>query len=178
MVPMLRAGLGPWMGSPLGGWLLLLRVRGRRSGQWRDTPLSYMVDEGSIWVMAGFGPRTQWYRNLIADPNVEVTLPGRSLACRAEVVGDPEIRRRIIPRFVRYTGLPGYLTGVDPYRAPAERILAATSWVPLIRLRPESGGIVAGPDDPGGLGWVWRQATVLLVGAWLLGRFSRIRRRR
>jgi len=35
-------------------------------------------------------------------------------------------------------------------------------WVPLVRLRArDDSPIVAGPDDPGGLGWIWRQATVL-----------------
>jgi hypothetical protein len=46
--------------------------------------------------------------------------------------------------------------------------------VPLIRLQPDDGPICAGPDDPGGLGWVWRQATVLVVSAWLVGRLRRL----
>jgi hypothetical protein len=48
--------------------------------------------------------------------------------------------------------------------------MSATAWVPLIRLRPENGPISAGPDDPGGLSWVWRQGLVLVVGALLIGR--------
>lgn len=174
MVPMLRAGLGPWMGTPLGGWILLLRVRGRKSGVMRETPLSYLVAEGAAWVMAGFGERTEWYRNLRADPHVEVLLPGRPLAWTAEVVDDAAVRQRIIPRLVRATGLPGYLSGCDPFRSSAEQLLAVTAWVPLIRLRPDTEPVVAGRDDPGGLGWVWRQAVVLVAGAWLVGRVRRL----
>ena len=176
MVPMLRAGLGPWMGTPLGGWILLLRVRGRKSGLVRANPLSYLVADGAAWVMAGFGGRTEWYRNLRADARVEVVLPGRTFVCSAEVVDDPEVRRRIIPRLVRATGLPGFLVGCNPYRSSDERLLAATAWVPLIRLRPASEPICAGSDDPGGLGWVWRQAVVVLAGAWLVGRVRRLLR--
>jgi len=176
MVPSLRAGLGPWMGTPLGGWILLLRVRGRRSGVMRESPLSYLIADGAVFVMAGFGSRTEWYRNLLADPRVGVVLPGRTLGCTAEVVIDPLVRRRIIPRLARATGLPGYLSGVDPFRAPPDAVLAATAWVPLIRLRPDDGPINAGPDDPGGLGWVWRQGLVLVVGALLISGLRRLLR--
>lgn len=176
MVPALKAGLGPWMGTPFGGWFLLLRVRGRSSGLLRDNPLSYLVAEGAVWVMAGFGSRTDWYRNLLADPRAEVLLPGRTLACRAEAVDDPQVRARIIPRLVRATGAPGYLTGIDPFRSTDEQLLAVTAWVPLIRLTPDGGNLVAGPDDPGGLGWVWRQAMVLAMGVVLVRRLRRSRR--
>lgn len=174
MVPLLRAGLGAWLGTPVGGWILLLRVRGRRSGALRDNPLSYLVADGSVWVMAGFGDRTDWYRNLLADPRVGVILPGRAISCTAEVIDDPDVRHEIMPRLVRAAGLPGYMAGVDPFRAAPEDVLAATAWVPLIRLRPDDGPISPGQDDPGGLGWVWRQATVLVVGAWLIGRLRRL----
>lgn len=164
------------MGTPFGGWILLLRVRGRRSGVLRDNPLSYLVADGAVWVMAGFGSRTDWYRNLLADPRAEVILPGRTLACHAEAVDDPQVRARIIPRLVRATGAPGYLTGIDPFRSTDEQLLAVTAWVPLIRLASEGAEIVAGPDDPGGLGWVWRQAVVLVIGALLVRRLRGLRR--
>ena len=177
MAPALRAGLGPWIGTPFGGWILLLRVRGRKSGVMRDNPLSYLIADGAAWVMAGFGSRTDWYRNLIAEPRVEVTLPGRTVACRAQVVDDPQIRARVIPRLVRATGAPGYLTGIDPFRSTDEQLLAVTAWVPLVKLQPDTGTLAAGPDDPGGLGWVWRQAVLLVVGALIVGRLRRVLRR-
>jgi deazaflavin-dependent oxidoreductase (nitroreductase family) len=166
MVPALKAGLGPWLGTPLTGWLLLLRVRGRKSGLVRDNPLSYLVADGAVWVMAGFGSRTDWYRNLLADPEVELLLPGRTIACRAQVVDSPYIRARIIPQLVRATGAPGFLTGMNPYRSTDDQLLAAAAWVPLVRLAPEDELLVAGPDDPGGLGWLWRQP--VLLGAMFL----------
>ena len=162
-VPLLRAGMGPWMGTPIGGWILLLRVRGRRTGLTRFVPLSYLIADGSAWVMAGFGPHTDWYRNVLAQPEVDVLLPGRARLCRAAQVLDPAIRRRIIPALTRATGLPGYMIGCDPYRASDDEILAATAWVPLVRLQPVGEPLVSGPDDPGGFGWVWRQAVVMVV---------------
>jgi deazaflavin-dependent oxidoreductase (nitroreductase family) len=171
-LPVMHLGLGPWMHTPLGGWILVLRVRGRKSGITRETPLSYLVADGAVWVMSGFGTRGEWYRNLLADPAVEVLLPGRSFACRAEVVDDQPTRQRIIPRLIRATGLPGFLTGVNPYRATDQELVDVAASIPLIRLRPAGEPVVAGPDDPGGLGWVWRQAAVLLVGSLLVRKLS------
>ncbi len=168
MVPLLRAGLGAWLGSPLGGWILLLRVRGRRTGLVREIPLSYLVAEGAVWVMAGFGPETQWYRNLLADPAVEVVLPGGPRRCVARDVRDRATRARILPQLLRATGVPGYLSGCDPFRSTTERVLEATSWVPLLRLEPVGEPLVAGPDDPGGRAWVWRQALVAGLTLWAL----------
>lgn len=173
MLPLLRAGLGAWLSTPIGGWLLL-RGRGRKSGRVREVPLGYFIAEGSVWVVAGFGGHTDWYRNLRVDPQVEVILPGRERRCVAEEVTDPETRRRILPPFIRSMGAPGYMAGLDPYRSTPDQILAATATLPLIRLRPETEPLVAGPDDPGGLGWVWRQALILLLTAWLFGRLRRL----
>lgn len=163
MVPAHRLGLGAWIGTPVGGYMLLLRVRGRRTGLVREIPLSYLVTEGAAWVMAGFGPRTEWYRNLLANPEVDVWLPDRALRCRAEPVTDPAIRARILPALTRAAGVPGALVGCNPWRAPDERIVELLEGIPLIRLSSEAGAIVAGPDDPGGDAWIWRQAAVLAV---------------
>jgi deazaflavin-dependent oxidoreductase (nitroreductase family) len=174
--PLLRAGLGTWMGTPVGGYLLLLRVRGRRTGRIHEVPLSYCVAEGSAWVAASMGTGAQWYRNLVADPGVEVVLPGRTLACSAADVTDEEVRRRVIPIYARALGLPGRMGGLDP-REPDEALLAVFGSLPLIRLDPVAGSLVAGPDDPGGRAWIWRQAVVLAL-AISVGRMARSAARR
>ncbi len=163
MVPVHRLGLGVWIATPVGGHLLLIRVRGRKTGRIRDIPLSYLIADGFVWVLAGFGVRTQWYRNLVADPEVEVWLPGRVVRCRASEALDPAVRARIIPRLARSIGLPGAMIGCNPWTADDATILALVSWVPLIRLEPVAGPIAAGPDDPGGHAWLWRQAIVICI---------------
>ena len=161
MIPVHRAGLGAWVGSPVGGYMLLLRVRGRKSGIVRETPLSYLVAEGSVWVMAGFGPATEWYRNLLADPRVEAWMPGRRLAGTATEVRTPAVRARILPALARATGLPSFLGGINPWADDDEAVLKALDFVPLIRFDADEGWLDAGADDPGGSGWLWRQGVVL-----------------
>ncbi len=161
MIPIHRAGLGAWVSTPTMGYMLLLRVRGRKSGLVREIPLGYFVAEGSAWVLAGFGRGTEWYRNLLADPHVEVVLPSRTDAALAEEVLDPEVRARIMPALVRAMGLVGLTIGVNPWTAGDEAVMRVLDWIPLIRISPVAGPIEAGPDDPGGRAWIWRQAMVL-----------------
>ncbi|HEY3335494.1 MAG TPA: nitroreductase/quinone reductase family protein [Candidatus Limnocylindrales bacterium] len=168
MVPLLRLGLGAWLGTPFGGYVLLLRVRGRKSGLVRETPLSYFVADGSAWVMAGFGARTEWYRNLVADPVVEIAMPGRVLHCRAEEATDPGTRARIMPALTRATGLPGAMVGCNPWTAPDARIVALLAGIPLVRLTPFESPLAGGPDDPGGHAWIWRQSLLTVVTVGLL----------
>ena len=98
VVPLHRAGLAAWVGGPLGGWQCLLTTIGRTSGLRRDTPLGYIVMDGAAWVMAGYGPRTQWYRNVLAEPRVDLRLPGRRpFAALAEEASEPDLRARVIP---------------------------------------------------------------------------------
>ena len=161
MIPVHRAGLGAWVGSPVGGYMLLLRVRGRKSGIVRETPLSYLVAEGAVWVVAGFGPGTEWYRNLLADPRVEAWMPGRRVAGTATEVRAPEVRARILPALLRATGLPSFLGGVNPWADDNAAMLEKLDFVPLIRIDADEGWLDAGADDPGGSAWVWRQGVVL-----------------
>ena len=178
VVPFHRAGLSAWLGTPVAGWQLLLTTVGRTSHLRRDTPLGYLVMDGSAWVLAGYGPSTLWYRNLLADPQVDVLLPGRPpFRATAEEALDPAVRARVIPPLVRSMRLPGAMIGTDPGAASDERILELTAWVPLIRLRPEEGELEPGPDDPGGLGWVWRQAVLAALSLAVVRALRSLRRR-
>lgn len=60
-----------WRGVPT----LLLTVRGRSSGKLRRTALIYGTDSGNYLIVASYGgapEHPQWYRNLVADPEVTV----------------------------------------------------------------------------------------------------------
>jgi hypothetical protein len=96
---------------------------------------------------------------------VTLLLPGRPpIAAQANEAPDPSDRARIIPALCRSMALPGAMIGCFPPTSTDERILECVSYVPLIRIAPADGSLLAaGPDDPGGLGWVWRQALVVLL---------------
>lgn len=51
----------------------ILRVRGRRSGEWRETPVNVLVHEGQRYLVAPRG-ETQWVRNLRAAGGGELRI--------------------------------------------------------------------------------------------------------
>lgn len=75
--------------------MILLTTRGRRSGRPRTCALNYAIADGTVYVMSGFG-RTDWLRNLEADPHVEMSLGQEHWSAEARTVVDPAERRRAI----------------------------------------------------------------------------------
>jgi deazaflavin-dependent oxidoreductase (nitroreductase family) len=150
--PALRAGLGPLFVTPVGGSILLLRTRGRRSGVVREAPLGYVIRDGSIYVCAGFGRGTAWLLNLHANPSVEVLLPGARMQGTAVEVQDRAEYDAALPDLIRALGIVGAATvpaALEP-RAHVPDTWFAT--LPLVRIRPT--GLLPGPWDPGGRGWM------------------------
>ena len=168
VVPLFRLGLGGIFGDPLGGWVMVLRTRGRRSGQAREVGLDYVIDRGSIYCLAGFGPTTARLLNLQADPAVDVLLPGRAVRGHAEVVLDPDERSRVIPKVIRAAGFASLSVDPDPWHVGNERILAEIGDLPLVRIRVR--GLAAGPADPGGWFWIVKYAASVALAALLLRR--------
>jgi deazaflavin-dependent oxidoreductase (nitroreductase family) len=172
-VPAFKMGLGPLMSTPATGYLMILRTRGRKSGEMRDAPLGYTICGDAVYCIAGFGRGTHWLQNLLADGKVEVILPGRSFTGHAEEVTDAGERARVLPQLLRSMGAVVIATGLgNPWRDPDEVIVRKAAAFPLVRIRAT--GIAAGPEDP--RGWFW--VVPLAVVTWLAWRRLRSRGRR
>ena len=85
--PRLAYSLG--LGSIAGRIVLLLTTVGRRSGLPRVTPLLYDEIDGIFYVGSARGEKADWYRNLQANPNVEVTVGSRQFKGCADLITDP-----------------------------------------------------------------------------------------
>ena len=114
--PMLRSPLGRFVGNPFTAYLLLLRTRGRRTGLVREAPLGYVLLDGFVYCVAGYGVATPWYRNLVDNPTVEVVLPGRTIRGVAEPVTDDAEWLRGYRTLIAGFGLVGRLVDGDPRR--------------------------------------------------------------
>jgi deazaflavin-dependent oxidoreductase (nitroreductase family) len=156
MGPMLRSPLWPFVGNPFTAHLLLLRTRGRHSGVLREAPLGYVIRDGFVYCVAGYGVRTPWFLNLLADPAVEVRLPGRTLRGRAEVVTDDAEWAATFRALMGSFGLVGRLVDGNVDELRDAELIATHRALPVIRIVAiePPGPIVAGPWDPGGRGWL------------------------
>jgi deazaflavin-dependent oxidoreductase (nitroreductase family) len=98
---------GQFEGAPL----LLLHSRGAKSGAARINPMTYQYLGGSYAVFASYaGAPTNpaWYHNLLANPNVEVEIGGKTIPVTARVTKGAE-RDRIWAQQKRdYPGFADY----------------------------------------------------------------------
>ncbi len=162
MVPALKMGLGRYVSNPFTGHLMILRTRGRKSGEMRDAPLGYTIIGEYVYCIAGFGRQTHWVQNVLADPHVELILPGRAFSGLAEEVTAEAERCRVLRPLLQSMGVIAGMMGMgNPWRDAPEGIAAKCEGMPLVRVRAT--GIAAGPEDPGGRYWL-----VPVVGGTLL----------
>lgn len=104
-IPILYYKLG--LGWTIGKRFLLLTTRGRSTGKLRHTPLEYeyITETDSYRIAAGWGGKTDWYRNLRAEPHVTVKVGHRKFAAVAELVPDEEVARYMQNISERHPGM-------------------------------------------------------------------------
>jgi deazaflavin-dependent oxidoreductase (nitroreductase family) len=179
MAPLIRSGFGWTIGSPMNGWYFVLRTRGRRSGLIREAPLGYVIRDGAVYCVAGYGATTPWYLNLVAEPSVEAILPTRRFRGRAEPVADPGEWLGAYRALIASFGLLGRTIVGDTTGQDDSALLARHGVLPVIRITPDPGepSLVPGAFDPGGNGWIVSWGAQLALGIlalrWLASRRSR-----
>ena len=77
-----RLGISVW-GSRV------LRVRGRKSGEWRSSPVNLLTYQGNRYLVAPRG-HTQWVRNIGVAGGGELVLGGRVQRFRAVEIPDDD----------------------------------------------------------------------------------------
>src|SRR5947199_4143856 len=103
----------------------VLEVRGRKSGEWRSTPVNLMPFEGSRYLVAPRG-HTQWVRNLRASGEGRLRVGRRSEAFVAQEVPDEEkapLLRAYLKRWKWESGQ--FFEGVGPDASDEELLRIA-----------------------------------------------------
>jgi deazaflavin-dependent oxidoreductase (nitroreductase family) len=160
-----RLGLGPLIGD----LFLILTTTGRKSGQPRPIALEYHRARGAIYVVSAFGERSNWYRNLLADPRVTVQTARATEAMRASHVIDDaellevyEVFKRRDPPLTHW-----YMRSLGIKDDPAD-ILAKKDRMHVLRFDP-----IQEPTPPPlevDLVWLWPVALITMLLIWLLNR--------
>jgi len=98
--------------TPFGMPAVELHTTGRKSGQRRSTILTTPLhDDGRVVLVASKGGddrHPEWYLNLTANPDVELTIDGATRPMRARTASSEE-KAELWPRIVSaYKGYGGY----------------------------------------------------------------------
>ena len=94
-----------------------LHTVGRRTGRRHSTMLTAPVqDDARVVLVASKGGHQHhpdWYKNLVANPDVELTIDDRTIPMRARTA-TPEEKAELWPRIVAaYKGYKGYQRNTD-----------------------------------------------------------------
>ncbi len=108
----LLAWRGPWM----------VTVTGRSSGLPRHTPVAPHVVGGKTYIWCPYGGRSQWYRNLVANPVVTVQSHRGTQVMRAVSITDDDEALEVVAELRRFD-------------------------VPFLRLYLQGEGIADTPED-------------------------------
>lgn len=105
------------LGAIIGRLILMLITTGRKTGLPRTTPLQYEEVDGDFYLGSALGQKADWFKNILANPRVEVRVKSRRFHGLAETITDPvqianflELRLKrhpiIIGAILRSEGLP------------------------------------------------------------------------
>jgi deazaflavin-dependent oxidoreductase (nitroreductase family) len=103
---------GRWPKTIGGMQTVDLTTIGRTSGERRTKPLTTPIhDDDRIVLVASKGGHSidpDWYKNLVANPDVEITIDGRTLPMRARTAAGDERAELWAAITKRYKGYAGY----------------------------------------------------------------------
>jgi len=114
----------------------VLAVRGRKSGEWRTTPVNPLrLADGTRYLVAPRG-NTQWVRNLRAVGTGELRLGRKAEPFAATEIADdakPAILRAYLKHWKWEVGV--FFDGVDA-KAPEAKLREIASGYPIFRIEP------------------------------------------
>jgi deazaflavin-dependent oxidoreductase (nitroreductase family) len=84
-----------WLDGHVDDQVCDVTTTGRRTGARHEVEIWFGVLDGAMALICGNGPPTDWYRNMAADPHVQVRLAGEVHGGVARVVTDAGERRRV-----------------------------------------------------------------------------------
>jgi deazaflavin-dependent oxidoreductase (nitroreductase family) len=111
-------GLGPIIGNIV----LLLTTTGRKSGKKRITPLQYEEIDGKLFLGVALGQKADWFRNIQANPNVQIHMKNKIFRGHSEIITDArQIADFLEIKLERHPKMVGAMLRVEGIALPPQR---------------------------------------------------------
>jgi deazaflavin-dependent oxidoreductase (nitroreductase family) len=79
---------------------ITISVIGRKSGRKISIPVWFVVeDSNTLWLMPVQGSDTQWYRNVLHNPEIRISARGKEGSFQGTPTTDPEVVKRVVEAF-------------------------------------------------------------------------------
>ena len=155
------------------GFAPLMRFRfcvltcwGRKSGEPRHTILEWVEDGGHVHLGAGWGPRSQWVKNVLENPNVTVDSGLGVVRGQARRVIDGDLMRRLYPHMKQSPTWTQYCASWGVDGSDVEDVAAKADHLWTFEVTPGAGDCP--PAMRADLWWVTAGIAALVVAAVLL----------
>ena len=134
MVFMWKIGWGKMINMwPAGfGRIMVIKHRGRKSGKEYLTPVNYAIVDNEIYCTAGFGSRSDWYRNMLENPHIELWQPEGKRNALADDISDSLNRLFLLRQVIIASGFAGPLFGINPRKISDEQLDALSKEYRLV----------------------------------------------
>ncbi|HQF15726.1 MAG TPA: nitroreductase/quinone reductase family protein [Methanotrichaceae archaeon] len=128
-------GFGWLISNPVTGRILVLKNTGRKTGLARYTPVNYAIIDEGIYCYQGRHLKGAWYLNILANPLVDVIMPGSRLTGYAESVTDPDEAAFAIRQILKGAGLAGLIYGFNPSTVSEDVLRRSTEGIPVVKIK-------------------------------------------
>lgn len=76
-----------------------LSVKGRRSGRTTTRPVWFVLEGDTIYLLPMYGFKTEWYQDLLANPEVTISVKGKKMAANAKPIQESAKVAKVVDRF-------------------------------------------------------------------------------
>jgi deazaflavin-dependent oxidoreductase (nitroreductase family) len=130
------------LGGVIKNRMLLLHHVGRISGEPRENVLE-IVDQdretGSFTVASGFGKKSDWYKNIVKQPQASITVGRQEIAVTARPLAPDESGRAMVNYAKRHPKAAKNLMSICGYKVDGsdeDYFITGRDMVPFVLLEP------------------------------------------
>jgi len=166
-----RMGLGPLLSHQMmgGSKMLLITAWGRKSGKPRHTMLTYVSVNEMEYVCSGWGARSDWYKNIMANPGVTVQVGNRTYIAEAYRVEAPDEFKEVANEMFETGGDSHFKPWLESYGIKFNREDMINNRKRLHIVGFKRGGQEGPPELTNDLVWVWGVIILILGGVfWII----------
>ncbi|MGA2697334.1 MAG: nitroreductase/quinone reductase family protein [Terriglobales bacterium] len=76
-----------------------ITVTGRKSGRAISIPIWFVFDDATLYLLPVKGSDTQWYKNLLNNPSIQIEAKGSEAAFQAVLITDAKQVLSVVEKF-------------------------------------------------------------------------------
>jgi len=78
---------------------IAITVTGRKSGRKISTPVWFVLEGDTLWLLPVQGSDTQWYKNVLHNPKIGISARGKEGAFQATPITDLKVVNHVVEAF-------------------------------------------------------------------------------